>query len=344
MIELFLMCVLVLGTSALCSGTEAALFSLPLVRARQFAEEGRPGARTLLVIREDLTRPIATLVVLNNIANIVGSIGVGQLATRALGSHLLGVFSAILTLLIIMFGEIIPKTLGERHNERWSLLISRPLMLVIYVLSPVVWIIGRLTPRSKPGPTTNEAEIRMLARVARQEGVIQGEESEMIQRVFALNDRTAQEIMTPRVNLTWLYGDETLNQVKDEVLGSQHTRMVVVGESVDEVLGIVLKSELLGALVRGEGDRLVQAFARPPRFVLQDARADKLLQTFQRNREHLMVVADDFGGVAGVVSLEDVLEVLTGEIVDETDIVVDLAEEAREMQREMQQSRLIEPI
>jgi CBS domain containing-hemolysin-like protein len=164
----------------------------------------------------------------------------------------------------------------------------------------------------------------------------------MIQRVFALNDRTAREIMTPRVNLTWLYGDETLEQAKEEVLASQHSRMVVVGESVDEVLGIALRSEVLGALVRGEGERLLQTFARPPRYVLQDARADKLLQTFQRNREHLMVVADDFGGVAGVVTLEDVLEVLTGEIVDETDMVVDLAEEAREMQKELQLSRIIE--
>lgn len=342
MIDLVLLCTAVLVASALCSGSEAALFSLPLVRARQFAEEGRAGAKALALIREDLTRPIATLVVLNNVANIVGSIGVGQLAARVLGSDFLGLFSAILTLLIIMFGEIVPKTLGERHNERWCLLISRPLNLIIFLLGPVVWVIHRLTPRGNPKPTTNEAEIRMLARVARQEGVIQGEESEMIQRVFALNDRTAREIMTPRVNLTWLYGDETLEQVKEEVLASQHSRMVVVGESVDEVLGIVLRSEILGALVRGEGDRPVQSFARPPRYVLQDARADKLLQTFQRNREHLMVVADDFGGVAGVVSLEDVLEVLTGEIVDETDMVVDLAEEAREMQKELQLSRIIE--
>ncbi len=331
MIELGLAALGVLVSSALCSGSEAALFSLPLVKARQLAEKGGKNAKALLAIREDMRRPIATIVVLNNVANIVGSIAVGNVASHVLGEQWLGVVSGVLTFLVIVLSEILPKTFGERHAAKIGLKIARPLTVLVMILSPMVWFIERITPDSTSGrrPTTDEAEIRMLTRIARQEGVIEGDESEMILRVFAMNDRTARDIMTPRVNITWLDADEPLEECIADVLASQHSRMVVVGETIDEVMGIVLRAELLRALVEGKGAQPVRDFARPPRFVRQDARADRLLQVFQRTHEHLMVVADDFGGVAGVVSLEDVLEVLTGEIVDETDTVVDLAEDAR---------------
>ncbi|MCA9545320.1 MAG: HlyC/CorC family transporter [Myxococcales bacterium] len=334
MIELGLAVLLVLVSSAICSGTEAALFSMPLLKARNLAESGGKSAKALLAIREDIRRPIATIVVLNNIANIVGSILVGNLAAHVLGESWLGVFSGVLTFMVIVFSEIVPKTLGERNAQWVCLHTARPLTVVVTLLSPIVWLIEQITPERSGDaePTTNEAEIRMLTRIARQEGVIEGDESEMIHRVFALNDRTARDIMTPRVNITWLEADETLAEQKEDILASQHSRMVVTGETVDEVVGIALKAELLRALVEEQGELPVRTWARAPRFVRQDARADRLLQVFQRTHEHLMIVADDFGGVAGVVSLEDVLEVLTGEIVDETDTVVDLAEDARRNQ------------
>jgi CBS domain containing-hemolysin-like protein len=331
MFELIGAVLLVLVSSALCSGTEAALFSLPLVKAKQLAEDEVPGGKVLLEIQENLSRPIATIVVLNNIANIVGSIAIGSIAAEVLGSRWLGLFSAALTFMVIIFAEIVPKTVGERYAEVWSLRVARPLNALVLLMTPVVWLVEKLTPRLEADeePTTNEAEIRMLTRIARQEGAIEGDEGDMIQRVFAMNDQRAQDIMTPRVNITWLPFDVVLDDVKDEVLGSEHSRMVVIGETVDEVRGIVLRAELLKALVEDRGQEQMECFLRAPRFVSQDARADKLLETFRSARDHLMIVADDYGGVAGVVSLEDVLEVLTGEIVDETDTVADLAEEAR---------------
>lgn len=331
MLELIGAVLLVLVSSAMCSGTEAALFSLPLVKAKQLAEADLRGAKALLEIRENMSRPIATIVVLNNIANIVGSILVGSIAARVLGSQWLGLFSAVLTFMVIIFAEIVPKNFGERYCEAWSLKIARPLTALVWVLSPATWVVSKLTPNIEADeePTTNEAEIRMLTRIARQEGAIEGDEGEMIQRVFAMNDQRAQDIMTPRVNITWLPYDALLTDVQNEVLNSQHSRMVVIGETIDAVRGIALRAELLKGLIEGRADARVGEFLRAPRFVSQDARADKLLDTFRSARDHLMVVADDYGGVAGVVSLEDVLEVLTGEIVDETDTVADLAEEAR---------------
>ncbi|MCG8349524.1 MAG: hemolysin family protein [Chloroflexales bacterium] len=336
MLELFTAVLIVLGSSALCSGSEAALFSVSLVRVRQLAQSNSSAAQTLLKIRENMSRPIATIVILNNIANIVGSIAVGAIAATALGDQWLAVFSGMLTFLVIIFSEIIPKTLGERYSERIALIVARPVATLAWLFTPLVWAIERLTSpitKGKRLPTTNEAEIKLLAKIGQQEGIIESDESEMIQRVFRLNDATAGSLMTPRVNITYLHGDATLAEAKDDILGSQHTRIIVINESIDNVLGIALKEELLAAMIAGKFDQPVANVTRGARVVPESVRADKLLEVFRQTRQHLAVVIDEFGGVAGVVTLEDVLEVLTGEIVDETDRVVDLQEEARQRSR-----------
>lgn len=336
--ELITAVLIVLGSSALCSGCEAALFSVSLVRVRQLAQSNRPAALTLLRIREHMSRPIATIVILNNIANIVGSIIVGGIAARALGSEWLGVFSGMLTFLVIIFSEILPKTLGERYAEQIALIVARPVAALAFLFTPLVWVIERLTApitRGQRLPTTNEAEIQLLARIGHQEGIIESDESEMIQRVFRLNDATAASLMTPRVNITYLHGDTLLGEAQADILASQHTRIIVIGESIDDVLGVVLKDELLAGLIADKHAQPISAFVREAQVVPETVRADKLLEVFRLTRQHLAVVVDEFGGVAGVVTLEDVLEVLTGEIVDETDRVVDLQEDARQKSRRL---------
>jgi CBS domain containing-hemolysin-like protein len=261
---------------------------------------------------------------------------VGAIAAGVLGDQWLAVFSGILTFLVIIFSEIIPKTLGERYSERIALIVARPVSTLAWLFTPLVWAIERLTApitKGKRLPTTNEAEIQLLAKIGQQEGIIESDESEMIQRVFRLNDATAGSLMTPRVNITYLHGDATLDEAKEDILGSQHTRIIVINESIDDVLGIALKDELLAAMIAGKFDQPVADFTREARVVPESVRADKLLEVFRQTRQHLAVVIDEFGGVAGVVTLEDVLEVLTGEIVDETDRVVDLQEEARQRSR-----------
>ncbi|MGF1495484.1 MAG: hemolysin family protein [Elainellaceae cyanobacterium] len=332
MIQLALVMLVVILGSALCSGTEAALLSVPILRVRQLAQSEQRRAIALLKIREQINRPIATIVILNNIFNIVGSILVGQVTANVLGDAWLGVISGILTFLIIIFAEIFPKTLGERFAEPISLIIAQPLLGLTTILAPLIWLVERVTAPLTQGrqmPITNEAEIRFLAKLGRQEGIIEADEAEMIQRVFRLNDVTAADLMTPRVALTYLAGDRTLADVKTEIIESQHSRMVVISASIDQVTGVVLKSALLTALIEHQGEATVASLERPARFVPETMRADKLLKAFQETREHLVVVLDEYGGVSGVVTLEDVLEVLTDDIVDETDRMTDLKAIAR---------------
>jgi CBS domain containing-hemolysin-like protein len=340
MFKLVSIVLIVLCGSAICSSSEAALFSVSPIKVRQLAQSRTPSALALLAIREKMNRPIATLVILNNVFNIIGSIVIGSTAATLLADTWLGLFSAFLTFLIIIFGEIIPKTLGERYAESLALLIAVPVTWLTFLFTPLVWMMEKVTApftQGKKQPTTNEAEIQLLANIGREEGIIEDDEAEMIQGVFRLNDLTAVDVMTPRVAVTYLHGDLTLAECKQKILGSQHTRVIVVEDSIDQVIGVALKDELLSAMIEGKNTQKVATLTREVRFVPEMVRADKLLKAFQENREHLMVVVDEYGGVAGVVTLEDVLEVLTGEIVDETDRIVDLQEIARKRQARMLQ-------
>ena len=345
MLALIVVVATVLLGSAFCSGSETALLSISPIKVRQLAQSKKPSALALASIRLKVTRPIATIVILNNIFNIVGSILIGSLTTKVLDDAWLGVVSGILTFLIIVFGEIVPKTLSQRYAIQVCLAIAIPIKFITIVFTPLVWLVENVTAPFTQGqkmPTTNEAEIKFLTNIGFQEGVIEDDEAEMIQRVFQLNDLNASDLMTPRIIITYLKGDQTLEACQQEIIKSQHTRILVIDETIDNVTGLVLKDELLTAMIVGNGDRTIDSLKRPVQFVPETNRADKLLKVFQDNREHLAVVLDEYGGVAGVVTLEDVLEVLTGEIVDETDRNVDLQEIARKKRLRLLKARGID--
>ena len=342
MLALIIVVTIVLLGSAFCSGAETALLSVSPIKVRQLAQSKKPATLALASIRLKINRPIATIVILNNIFNIIGSIIIGSLTTKILGDAWLGVFSGGLTFLIIVFGEIVPKTLSQRYAEPISLFIAIPIKFLTVIFTPLVWLVEHVTAPFVQGqkiPTTDEAEIKFLTNIGYQEGVIEDDEAEMIQRVFQLNDLNASDLMTPRIIITYLKGDQTLNECQEDIIKSQHTRILVIEDTVDNVTGLVLKDELLTAMIEGKGDRQINNLQRPVHFVPETNRADKLLKVFQENREHLAVVLDEYGGVAGVVTLEDVLEVLTGEIVDETDRNVDLQEIARKKRLRLLKSR-----
>ncbi|NEO56967.1 MAG: HlyC/CorC family transporter [Okeania sp. SIO3B5] len=332
MLKLTIIVLIILIGSALCSATETALLSVSPIKVQQLAQSKKPAALALWGIRKKINRPIATVVIINNIFNIVGSILIGNIAASVLGNAWLGVFSAILTFLVIVFGEIIPKTLGERYAMQFALAVAIPVQGLTFIFTPIVWLMEKITSPFTKGqklPTTNEAEIMFLTRVGYKEGVIEGDEAEMIRRVFRLNDKNSFDIMTPRIATTYLYANATLSEVKSDIIASQHSRIIVIGDSIDDVLGVALKHELLKGIIEGKDGNKIYDFMRDVRFIPDTLRVDLLLKEFQKNRQHLMVVLDEYGGMSGVVTLEDVLEELTGEIVDETDQSVDLQIVAR---------------
>ena len=313
---------LLITSSALASCTEVALFSARLGAIRTAVDEGRTGAESLLSIKSAMARPVMAIVIVNNISNIVGSIAVGALASDVLGSAWLGVFSAALTLSVIVFAEIIPKTVGEQNAMRVALTMAPVVVWITRLLLPAIWLVELvLKPFITGKPVTSESEIRALAVIGSEQGIIEDDEGELIQRVFRLNDVTASGIMTPARNVDWIDGALTLHELRERIFAVTHTRLPVVQDGdLEKVMGVASVRELLTALASDQGDRPVAAYAQKANFIPGTMSGDDLLRHFQRSQQHLAIVVDALGTIVGVVTLEDVMEELVGEIVDETDI------------------------
>jgi CBS domain containing-hemolysin-like protein len=331
MLELGIVVALVIIASAICSGTEAALFSLRISKARELAKRSNNG-KVLANIKENPDRPTSAIVIFNNVANIVGTFYITVLATKHLSVATQAWFPWLLTAAIILFSELMPKMLGVRHAATISSAMARPLYLTTILMTPLVWLIEKMTVKLMGGTQpmrTNEDEIRLMTSVGEKCGAIEDDEAHMIHQVFQLNDRTAGDIMTPRTEVSYIRCLATLGEAKQQIAQSQHSRLIVVGETIDEVKGIVLKGAVLQAIVEGRPDNTtICDLCEDAQFVSQGMQADELLEFFKTSRRHLAVVTDRFNGVAGVVTIEDVIEVITGEIMDETDTHMDMREVA----------------
>ena len=322
-ITLILLVLALVLASGLTSMSEAALFSVPISKVYLARDENRAGSHRLAVIKEKMQRPISALVILNNLINILGSVMVGYKAAEVLGDNYKGAFAGVLTFLIIVFSEIIPKTVGERYNLRISLLAATPLTVVTWLLLPGIWVIEQIArPFSGKAnkDVTSEDEIRMMADMGKKAGLISGEENQLITRAFRLNDVTAQEIMTHRLELASLENNTPLAEINPSDLDMSHSRIVVTREGdLDNIAGIIYLRDLLLALAEDKTDLKVGDLKKTAHMVHESTPAHQLLEQFKVKHQHLFVVLDEYGGTSGVVSLEDVLEELVGEIIDETD-------------------------
>ena len=326
--------IVVLLGSAIFSGTEAALFSIPLSKAMALAKENKRGADSLVKVKKSMSRPITMIVIFNNIVNIVGSILVGALVGETLGSAWLGAISAILTFLIIIFGEIIPKTIGENYTDKISPLIAAPLVFTTKIFTPLVWLIEKVTSIFvKPKNIVSEEEIKMMSHLGHLEGSIEKDEKEIIQNVFRLNDLKARDIMTPSNVVVAFETNQTVGELQEEIHKCPHSRLPIYKEDLNHVVGLCLRRDLFVALSNNEFDRTTFEFKRHVITVSEKSRVDYLLMLFQKEKSHLAIVQDEYRTTLGIVTLEDVLEELVGEIVDETDRTVDMQVESKRISR-----------
>lgn len=329
MTSLIILSLAVIIGSGLFSSTEAALFALPRSRVMVLKEQREQGAEELFQVKENLQRSIIVIVIANNIVNIVGSIFVGALASSVFGDAMLGIISAVLTFLIIVFGEILPKTIGENNAEKISLKAAPALLAATSIFSPIIWLLEKLTKRfTTIRKMVSEEELHILSELGHLEGSIEEDERDLIQKVFTLNDITARDIMTPRTMMFGFQKDSKLGDIKEEIFNLTNSRLPVYDEDYDDIIGLCYRRDILIALAKDEHERIIESFCKKALYVSDSMRADDLLQLFLERREHIAIVKDEFEGTSGLVTLEDVLEQLVGEIVDETDEVVDTRQEA----------------
>ena len=318
---LMLLVLVVLLGSALCSGVEAALLTVNPIKVHELAARSKPlpGARRLAKLRQRLGRTLSVLVIANNGFNIFGSLMLGGYAAwvfeqRGIGSSALPLFSVGLTVLVMLLGEILPKALGSRLALPVSLTAAPLLHWLGILFSPLVLLLERLLPAitAEAEITTNEDEIRLLARLGSQKGEIEADEAAMIGKVFQLNDLTARDLMTPRVAAPTLAGSLSLEAQRALLLSNNAKWWVVLGDQVDKVLGVANRERLLTALLENRGLQSPVDLSEPVDYVPEMIRADRLLTSFRRDSHGVRVVVDEFGGFVGVVGAEAVLAVLAG--------------------------------
>lgn len=320
---------LAVGISALCSLAEAVLYSVPWSHIENLRKSGKKSGHILFGLRTRVEEPITAILTLNTVANTAGAAVAGAAAVAVFGEGSLFTFSIVFTLLILFLSEIIPKTMGVIYNRFFSTLLAKPLAVLVVVFKPVIRVIGvvvGLLSRADTGPETSEEDVRALATLTRKSGVLKRFEELSIHNILMLDTKTVRDVMTPRTVVFSLPAEKTVSQVWDEERVWPYSRVPVFAEGDPEnIVGIVYRREVLAALARDEHDLRLSELMKEAHFIPEPLTLDRVLVKFLESRLHLAVVLDEYGGIAGLITLEDILEEILGnEIMDETDQVADM--------------------
>ena len=340
--------VLAIATSFLCSVLEAVLLSITPGHMAAMEKSGHPRATSLRGYKDDIDKPLAAILSLNTIAHTVGAAGAGAQATEVFGDQWIGLFSAILTFAILFFSEIIPKTIGAVFWKQLTGFVVVTLNILMPPLKPLVWASGLasgvISGGHKPGAVSRE-ELTALADLGHQQGVLDEGESRILQALLRFRSLRADDIMTPRTVVFALPETTKCRELFENAAAMRFSRIPVFGESVDDIMGFVLKDDVLKKVAEDQPNISLSELKRPLQLVPQETTVSSLLELLLRTRAHMVLVVDSYGGTAGLLTLEDVVETLLEvDIVDEADNVENLRKAARaDWVRRAKARGLVEP-
>ncbi len=317
---------LAIGVSFFCSIAEAVLLSIRPSYVAVLEAQKKPSAPIIKRLKDNLDRPLAAILTANTIAHTVGAAGVGAQATFVFGSHYIGVVSGVLTLLILVFSEIIPKTLGAVYWQELAPVMSRLIHWLTLSLFPFVWLSERLTRvLSKQGMsayTFSRDEMSAMAQIGKEEGLLDVREHKIVTNLMKLNQLSIRDIMTPRPVIFSVSKDMTVQDYFVKYESKPFSRIPIFDRNMDHVTGYVMKSDLLSAQGRDEFDRKLEEFYRDFLMLPDRITASQAFDRLMYDKSHISLVVDEYGTVQGLVTLEDVVETLIGfEIIDEHDKV-----------------------
>ena len=315
---------ILIALSSFFSSAETAMTTVNKIRIQSLAEQGNKRAVILEKIISNSPKMLSTVLIGNNIVNMSVSSLMTTLTIKILGNAYVGITTGILTLLILIFGEITPKNLATIHAEKLSLAYSRIIYGLMILLTPVVFIVNKITegvlvilhvnPDEKANAMT-EHELRTLVNVGEKDGVIENEEKQMIYNVFDLGDATAKDIMVPRVHVTFADVESTYDELIDIFREDKFTRLPVYKDSQNNIVGIINMKDLL--LYDKNEEFVIDHFLRKPHFTYETKSISDLLVEMKDSTFNIAIVLDEYGDMAGLITLEDILEEIVGEIHDE---------------------------
>lgn len=323
--------------SAFFSSAETSMTTVNRIRIQTLAEQGNKQAITLEKVIANSPKMISTILIGNNIVNMAASSLMTTLTIQLFGNVYVGLSTGLLTLIILLFGEITPKTLATVHAEKMALSYAKNIYFLIVLLTPVVFLIGKLgngimflmrvDPNAKANPMT-EHELRTIVNVSQEDGVIEREEKQMIYNVFDFGDSTARDVMIPRIDMTFVDVNSTYEELMDIFKEDMHTRFPVYEDNTDNVIGIINMKDLL--ILPKDKPFSIRSILREPYFTYEYKATADLMMEMRKASLNLAIVLDEYGSTAGLVTLEDLLEEIVGEIRDEYD--EDEEEDLKEIQ------------
>jgi len=320
MLEQIILLLILLMLSGFFSSSEIALFSISKTKARYIAKQQRKADILINHMKQDPDKLLSTILVGNNVVNVGAAAIATSLALTIFPNHAVEITTGVMTLLIVLFGEFLPKSFATRNNIMVARITIYPIYWLSVIFYPIVILLNsivKITGIIKKSPVVTEAELRMFVDVVEEEGEIKEEEKELIYNIFEFDDTNASEIMTPRTDMFTIKVDEPLDL--EAIIKSGFTRIPVIDQDLDHVVGIAnIKDIFLHKTISTE-DVDIRKIMREPYFVPENKKLDTLLQHFKKGKQHMAIVVDEHGGVSGLITLEDALEELVGDITDETD-------------------------
>ncbi len=330
---------LALVVSFLCSVFEAVLYSVSASQVEMLKRAGHSSAQILQNLRADIEEPITAILTMNTLSHTVGASIAGAAAANLYGDENVIWFSAIFTFVILIFSEILPKTIGVSFAYRLAPIVAYPVYWMVVTLKPVIWMckaFTRLIPQRGADGNISAEELQYIAALSLESGGIEADQERVIFNILGLKAKIVREVMTPRtVTFSLDEGLTVEGAMKMVIRLGSHSRLPVYASEPDNVTGIVLRKDVLQAAAEGKIDLPLSSLLHPVHFVPETAPLNRILVEFFDRRQHLFVVVDEYGSMTGVISLEDVIEEIVGrEIVDETDRTKDMREFARAQNQE----------
>jgi CBS domain containing-hemolysin-like protein len=339
LIQLCIAVGLAVSISAICSILEAVLYSVPNSYLEILQKKGAPSAPVIKELKSDIHRPITAILTLNTIANTMGAAVAGAAAAAVFGADNLGWFSVAFTLTILIFSEILPKTIGVAYCRELAPWVATPIKILVATLKPIIFFcqaIIRLIPRHSEESLTSAEEVMAIAALSRRSGQIDSQEEKVITNILGLKNKDVIDAMTPRTVTFAL--DEKISVGEAFLLKDKwnlHSRVPVYRDEPDDISGIVLRKDVLSSAADDMDSLELSALALPVNFVPETAPLSIVLLDFIKKKQHLFVVVDEYGSMTGVISMEDIIEEIFGqEIMDESDQIIDMRALAKKRRKE----------
>ncbi|MGV8161731.1 MAG: hemolysin family protein [Candidatus Nanoarchaeia archaeon] len=317
---------LMLAFSAFFSGSEVAIIGISTLKAKQYASQKFVGAKKLLYLKEHQSNTLITILIGNNIVNILVAVLTTKFTIEAIGNTYLGIATGVITLLTLTFGEIMPKILASKNTKKVALGVAPIIYYLSKILFPIVWIfnslvklVNKIGKKTSEEPLVTEQEIKYMVKIGEEEGEINKREKEIIHNVFKFNDTSVEKVMTKREDVFMLEWDMKIKDALPLLAEQAFTRIPVYDYKINNMKGVVKVQDVMDIVLRNDFDKTLRSITGHTVFVLPDQKIDYALKMMQLRHVHMAIVIDKNRKFLGVITMEDVLEELVGEIFDESD-------------------------